>query len=246
MGPRIGRRLAVVAVLPALLLAGSSLLLASPALADLPPTLTSVSVDSQNHVTAAWTLPAGATETVGELAWNHTGTTWGLEVNSNGDQINGEVAWASLGPGEASWTSGEAFQPGTYYFQVWAESSITDPDCANPLGSESGVWPCGHYSNVRQVVVPQLAPPPPPPSPPPAPPAQPVQCIVPRFVFNRTPLATIEHELYAAHCLIGRILRTHNPHQIFGRGGHVEALNPRPGRRLPKGTRVNITILGLF
>jgi hypothetical protein len=64
---RLGRRFAAIGVLPALLLTGS-LLLASPAVADLPPTLTSASVDSQNHVTVTWTPPAGATETVERLA----------------------------------------------------------------------------------------------------------------------------------------------------------------------------------
>ena len=75
---------------------------------------------------------------------------------------------------------------------------------------------------------------PPPPPPPPLPPPV-VRCVVPR-VIGLT-LRKARTRIRARHCSVGRIRRARSR-----RAGRVIAQSPRPGRRLARGTRVNLVV----
>ena len=68
------------------------------------------------------------------------------------------------------------------------------------------------------------------------PPPPPVRCRVPRVVgltLNRA-----RARIRSAHCRVGRVRRAHSAR----RRGHVISQRPRAGRRLPRGSRVNLVI----
>ena len=78
-------------------------------------------------------------------------------------------------------------------------------------------------------------PPPPPQPPPPPPPPPPVRCVVPRVIGLR--LRAAKARIRARHCSVGRIRRARSR-----RVGRVIAQSPRPGRRLARGSRVNLVL----
>jgi hypothetical protein len=80
-------------------------------------------------------------------------------------------------------------------------------------------------------------PPPPPPPPPPLPPPPPprIRCAVPRVIGFT--LRKARTRIRARHCSVGRIRRARSR-----RVGRVIAQSPRPGRRLARGSRVNLVV----
>ncbi len=88
---------------------------------------------------------------------------------------------------------------------------------------------------------PPLPPPPPPPGPPPpgppppGPPPPVVGCVVPRVIGST--LRKARTRIRARHCSVGRIRRARSR-----RVGRVIAQSPRPGRRLARGTGVNLVV----
>ena len=82
---------------------------------------------------------------------------------------------------------------------------------------------------------PPQPPPPPPPPPPPAPPPT-VKCVVPRVVGLR--LAAAKTRIRRRHCRLGRV-RTRRSAK---RRGIVVAQSPKAGRRIARGSRVNLVV----
>lgn len=119
------------------LLVAASLLLVPSALALPQAVFTLAGLDSQGHLSASWTVPAG---------WCSSS----LYVSEDpGVQADGRLAFPtlglsdlSLGCSQTSWTSDDSVFPGTYYLQVEAS------------GYDENYAPAYSYSEVRSVVVP--------------------------------------------------------------------------------------------
>jgi len=79
-------------------------------------------------------------------------------------------------------------------------------------------------------------PPPGPPPPPPPPPPQTAICRVPRVIGRQ--LRAARTAIRKANCRIGRVRHARSR----ARRGRVIAQRPRAGRRLPRGTRINVTV----
>jgi hypothetical protein len=88
---------------------------------------------------------------------------------------------------------------------------------------------------------PPVGPPPPPPPPPVGPPPPPpppgsVKCVVPNVVGKK--LAAAKAALTKAHCATGTVTKKRSAKKV----GTVIAQTPRPGARLPRGTKVKLTL----
>ncbi|HUK95678.1 MAG TPA: PASTA domain-containing protein [Gaiellaceae bacterium] len=67
--------------------------------------------------------------------------------------------------------------------------------------------------------------------------ALPVVCVVPKVVGRALPKA--RKMIVKAHCRVGKVTRKTSSRRLQGR---VLKQKPKPGRRLPKGARVNLTV----
>jgi len=73
-------------------------------------------------------------------------------------------------------------------------------------------------------------------NPPPPPPPPPVKCVVPK-VKGKT-LAAAKRAITKAHCSLGKVKRATS----VKKKGTVIAQSPLPGKRLAKGSKVNVVL----
>jgi len=166
-------------------------------------------------------------------------------TGSNGDASITLSTPVTLGAG-TYWVSVQARQDFTPFGQwLWQNRSVQSNASAawqNPGGGfDVG---CTTWGRKLTCIPSQVGPdqtfrlsgiiPPPPPSPP-SPPPPVIRCVVPRVIGLR--LRQARTRIRARHCSVGRIRRARSR-----RVGRVLAQSPRPGRRLARGSRVNLVV----
>jgi subtilisin family serine protease len=132
----------------------------------------------------------------------------------------------------------EGLPPGDHVFRTYAVDRAGNVD-ATPAERR---WAVAAPPVSPPLPLPPPAPPPPPsPQPPPPPAATPkarrTACVVPRLT-GRT-LAQSRTLIARAGCRLGRLTRVYS---LRVRSGRVVTQRPRPGLRLRRGTRINVTV----
>jgi hypothetical protein len=198
--------------------------------------LPQIALDGAGNAVAVWERWNGTTSTVSGAVRPAASGAWQTseDVSVVGrDAHRAQVALDPDGNGIAVWSRYD----GTNFIVQAARYDATGSVVSQTKPKNDR----GASAHERSDCVPPPGPPPPPPTgppplpPPPPPPPPRVRCAVPRV--KGLALRKARTRIRARHCSVGRIRRARSR-----RVGRVIAQSPRPGRRLARGTRVNLVV----
>jgi hypothetical protein len=197
-----------------------------------------IALDGAGDAVAVWQRWNGTTWTVSGAVRPAATGAWQTpeDLSAVGRDAGGaEVALDPNGNGVVVWSrfngTNWIVQAAGYDATGLVFSGLRSPRASDHLGC---VPPPGPPPPPPPGPPPPPPPVPPPPLPPPPPPPA-VRCVVPRVMGFKVRKARTR--IRARHCSVGRIRRAHSR-----RVGRVIAQSPRPGRRLARGSRVNLVV----